>query len=163
MFQHVQNGVRKKSPRKKNPCIGSGLGLGLSYGQDQVQGLGGLFSGGIFSQNRSKQCNNYQFNCKHLLIVSNLNIVLLNLKTPEFFCSLTQNKTFMIFLFLLQNLCSAFLQQWFIILFCKSNFIVMQPPKHYVGQQLFKKIVNKKLTSSCSFCNIRGCKDQILM
>ena len=162
MFQHVQNGVRKKSPGKKTPRIGSGLGLGLSYGQDQVQGLGGLFSGGIFSQNRSKQCNNYQFNCKHLLIVSNLNIVLLNLKMPKFFCSLTQNKTFMIF-FLLQNLCSAFLQQWFIILFCKSNFIVMQPPKRYVGQQLFKKIVNKKLTSSCSFCNIRGCKDQILM
>ena len=42
--RHAEYGVRKKSP-----CEGSEVGLG--QGQGQVQGLGGFFSGGIFSQN----------------------------------------------------------------------------------------------------------------
>ena len=86
----------------------------------------------------------WQFNCKHLLNVSNLGTTWFNFKTPELFFLLDFEQVFYYYFFLVENPCFTF---------CSSSCY---------GRLVARKIP-RKLICSNSLCNIGRCKSQILM
>ena len=113
------------------------------------------------TQNNVTIASNYwicwQFNCKHLLIVNNLDIILFNLKIPEFFSRWLWTR-FLWNLFCLKIFVLLFCKQWFMKLFCKSNVGV-----HKNWSAVVVLEIQKKLTCGSSYCNVGGCKIQIYL
>ena len=99
----------------------------------------------------------YQFNCKHLLIVSNLDIILFNLEMPEFFSRWLWTSFFMK-PFLFEIFVSPFCKEWFMNLFCESNAAA-----HKKWRVVVVLEIHRKLTWGSSSCNAEGCKTQIYL